>query len=74
MGRHPQRATNPPRTREAFDKAIVRYSRGVTIYSEEKVIEILMELHEWDREEATMWFDYNISTLGGKMRFVSERP
>jgi hypothetical protein len=49
---------------KAFKKAIVRKSKdGCITYSYDLLIEVCMELHNWDEQTAVEWVEYNIVGL-----------
>jgi hypothetical protein len=61
----------------AFKKAIVKTDdKGFITYNYFKLIDVCMELHEWNEEDAQEWVDYNIVGLavnGFKISYASPR-
>ena len=48
----------------AFEKAIVKTDdKGFITYNYFKLINVCMELHEWNEDDAQEWVDYNIVGL-----------
>ena len=63
--------------RKEFDKAIVRKSKdGCLTYNYFLLIEVCMEMNDWDDEEAADWVEYNIVGLainGFKISYAEPR-
>lgn len=45
---------------EGLDVAIIGVADSRVVYDTRRLIEALMEVHEWDYEDASEWFDFNI--------------
>ena len=45
---------------EGLDVAIIGMAEDRVVYCASKLIEALMEVHEWDREDAEEWYEFNI--------------
>ena len=54
---------------DGFDKALLGYTevdgKNLAVYSEEKIISILMKEQGWSEEDAIEYYDYNILGLSG---------
>jgi len=61
----------------AFEKAIVKTDdKGFITYNYFKLIDVCMELNEWDADTAQDWVDYNIVGIavnGFKISYRSPR-
>lgn len=60
---------------DGLDEAVVGHTDGRLVYSDEKIIKILMAENDWDYYEANDWLGFNIHGLVGEGGpcFVDER-